>query len=256
MSIETIILGLIQGLLEWWPVSSTSVLIIVSKYFGLNLEESFLLAMILHLPTGLAAIYLFRKSFLKILSEVFRLELSKYTRSYILSLIVSITTGFPIYLLYRDLIRGYSLIALTIIGIGLIITTIVFFIKPSRKYREEISLKDWLVTGLIQGLSVIPGFSRSGLTIGYLCIRGYKPFKAVETSILLAIPILIAAGLYNIFELQYDLTKIFTASVLVFSTAMISGKLLVNIALKSRIYIFTLLLAILIFTNIILEIFL
>lgn len=255
MEILYIVLSILQGFLEWWPVSSSSVSIIVSKYFGLELEESFYLALALHLPSGLAALLLLRDKYVLILREVMRFNTSEYTRSYLLSLLVSIATGLLLYYIYVGLTREYSLIALFIISIGLLVTSTFLFIKPKSILRENVLLIDWLITGLLQGLSVIPGFSRSGLTIGYLCIRGYKPLRAVETSILLATPVLILAGLYNLLRIHTDLPILLIASFIVFATTLLSGKLIIYTARRTRVYLFTLLLAILIFINIVLEFF-
>ena len=238
------LLAILQGLFEWWPISSSGVLVLVSTLYGLNISTGYTSGLALHLASGLAVLTIYRGQVYSVLREVTSLKIRETTKHYLYALIVSFVVGGPLYITYIGISEYIGSFALILISIGLIVTSL-FLLRGRGGLSEDISLYDWLITGLLQGIAVLPGFSRSGLTIGYLCIRGYKPEKAVEASLLLAIPALLVAGTYNLLKTSSDITTIAVAQAIVYLISILSARVLIEFSRRTRFYIFTLTLAIL-----------
>ncbi len=191
---QPVIAGLIQGLLEWLPISSSGqVMIFLASVLGLNLSMAYSLSIFLHLGTTFSAIIYFKS---KIVRE---LRGSKYLiKLWFYVTIASIAIGFPLYIAYFRFLESISLDIVSLsVGILLILTGIVAFkVRGKFSTKSKLEIKDFLLLGFIQGLSVIPGVSRSGITITLLLWLGLKPEKAVETSFLASIPVLLLASIY------------------------------------------------------------
>ena len=190
--LESVILGIIQGLTEWFPVSSSGHLALYQNIFGLDVPVLF--DIYLHLGTLLVLFIFFWKDIVKIASDVLCLrsetdefEMGKYI------LIATLVTGVVGFLFY-DFISGLFL-SLRGIGFGFLFTGLILItgknIKPKKK---EIGVLNSLIIGLFQGIALIPGVSRSGSTIGIGIIRGIDRVKLARFSFLLSIPAIIGAG--------------------------------------------------------------
>jgi len=237
--------AVLQGLFEWWPISSCGVLILFSSLFNIPVSESYSLALSLHLASGLAALTLFRRKISKILWNIASLNLDKYTRGYLVAVIISFAVAYPLHSIYVSFAKAYGVVTLLLIAIGLLFTTI-FLARRGGGVKDDINIIDWMITGLLQGIAVLPGFSRSGLTMGYLLLKRYRPRVAVEASLLLAIPALIAAGLYYIFRIDLDLFNIIVMELIVYIISIASAKILIDLSNRLKLYLFTLILAILV----------
>ena len=183
--------GVLQRLLEWLPVSSEGNLaLIIHATLGIQ-AEPLALAIVLHLGTSISALLYLRKDLTALLQDAAqRGLLAKLAAATILSGLV----GALVYTwLHTSLQVGESLLALT--GGALILSGLL----QRAALREEAGSRelDWIdvvALGLAQGLSVIPGLSRSGTTTSLLLIRGHQPQEALKTSFLLSIPLGIAAA--------------------------------------------------------------
>ncbi len=259
MRYVVLVLALLQGLFEWWPVSSSGVVLLVSVSFGFPVNVGYSISLALHLPSGLAVIVLYRSMFKRIFNNVARFKLGDFEKKYLTGLIVSLIIGYFLYFSFINISEIYGLTALLIVSTGLFITSFMLLIssrnRSNRSSVKSISLYDWFITGLLQGLAVLPGFSRSGLTMGYLSLRKYNPSLVVKTSLLLGAPALVFAGFYNLLKIinSIDPLMLIEAYVIVFITSILSAKLLIELAKRLKIYYFTLLLALLILLNVFLE---
>jgi undecaprenyl-diphosphatase len=242
------VLAIFQGLAEWWPISSSGAVILASLAMGGGLAESYELGLGLHLASSLAALIVFRHRIWNIMVEIARMKVGRFTRDYTIATLVSLAIGFLFYKTYVQIAETYGLIALIILSLGLFATSFILFASRKESGRQTISTLDWIVTGVLQGIAVLPGFSRSGFTMGYLCLRGYSPGSCVEASLLLGIPALLAASLYNLaFSglTGYSISSMLYAQMLVFIISLISADALVKLAKRLKLYYFTLLVAIL-----------
>ncbi len=190
---ETIILGIIQGLTEFLPVSSSGHLVIFQRFLGVE-EPGITLEVFLHLATLLSVFWVFRRDFAALLS--FRRD--KTQRRFLILLIMgTIPTGI-IGLLGKPLIHdAYRSTLLT--GCMLLVTGTLLWIinsfKAGAKTIDTMSSRDALVVGVMQGLAILPGISRSGATITGALWTGLDRATAVRYSFMLSAPAIFGAAL-------------------------------------------------------------
>jgi undecaprenyl-diphosphatase len=193
---ESLIAGILQGVLEWLPISSEgNLVILLSGLLGLEHSEVLSFVIFLHLGTGIAALIYFREEVISILSM--RTEQDKI----ILFKLVLITLltgliGFPIFIfLSLSPLVGEVFLGLT--GIALIFTGLIQKNSENKGLRriQELSWYEAVGLGIVQGLSIIPGLSRSGVTTSLLLFRNYEGEDTFRFSFLMSIPASFAAGL-------------------------------------------------------------
>ena len=192
--IESIIIGILQGLLEWLPVSSEGNLVIVLVgVFGLSAEETISTAIFLHMGTGLAALLYFRKEVIEILIGRTADQADLRLKLFIITMLTGLV-GFPIYMwLNISLAIGEILLALT--GIALIITGLLQ--REASRQEQTGSELTWpisIILGAAQGLAIIPGLSRSGLTTSIMLFKNFTGEEAFKISFLMSIPASFAAA--------------------------------------------------------------
>lgn len=200
-----LILGLVQGITEWVPISSkTQDTLVYLKFLGgdPNLVVSVLLW--LHIGTLLAASVYFRKELAEIVSQACKkpLDFSAHLQGKTGFLLAALATtgivGVPLLLLEKKFFPTLEAGALfTLMGIGLVLTGILLLSQKGRKERvaQAVGWKDGAFTGLLQGLSVLPGVSRSGTSTTGLIWRGFDAESSFYLSFLLSIPTVICAEL-------------------------------------------------------------
>ena len=187
---EGIILGLLQGLTEFLPVSSSGHLAIAKALLGIETTDlSFEIAV--HAATVLSVIVVFWKDIVKLLQGLFKFKMNSETR-YILLLIISMIPVFIVGVFFKDKVEALFGNGLTVVGCALIVTAILLavsqFYKPK---RQEINWWRALVIGCAQAVAVIPGLSRSGATIATGLITGAKREEITRFSFLMVlVPIL------------------------------------------------------------------
>lgn len=183
---KLIILGALQGIFEWLPVSSEGIISLLSKFFLLDFNP-IEVALFLHLGTVLAVLVYFRKEW----KEIVSLKDKELLRFLIISTIASLLIGYPLYNAITDFVVGSNLLIL--VGFGLLVTA--FFHK--KKISINISHdQSALLSGFLQGLSVIPGLSRSGSTIFGLSLGGYNPERILKTSYMMSLPVILGSSVY------------------------------------------------------------
>jgi undecaprenyl-diphosphatase len=195
-ALEAIVFGLLQGLLEWLPVSSEGNLaLLMVAWLGLSPAETLRTAVLLHFGTGAAALVYYR-------DEVVRIVLGVdegYRRMRLLLAAITLVTGavgLPVYLLLNlSLAEGETLLALT--GLALVVTGLMQRSRGAAGSRGSAGLSwgEALGLGVVQGLSIIPGLSRSAVTTTLLLVRGYSPPESLRVSFLMSIPASFAASL-------------------------------------------------------------
>jgi undecaprenyl-diphosphatase len=202
--LQAVLLGVVEGLTEFLPVSSTGHLTILEKLLGLKIDDPGVTAFTAIIQVGaiIAVIIYFRRDILRIVAAWVRGLANKDHRTdpdYRLAWYVIIGT-IPIGiigLLARHLITG-ALRSLWVIAAALVLWSIVMFIaeRVGRKKRteEQLTLTDAIVIGLMQCIALVPGVSRSGATISAGLFRGLNRVAATRFSFFLAIPALVAAG--------------------------------------------------------------
>ena len=195
-SIEILILSAIQGISEFLPISSAAHLVLVSKYYSFN-TQNLLIDICLHLGSLIAIVVYFRKDLFDIVKN----------KKFLIKILIGTIPIIPVgYMLYQTgLIE--KLRDLKVIGWMTLIFGILLYIsdknKISQKIESNFTNNSAIVFGLFQVLSLIPGVSRSGITITAGRILGFNRFDSAKISFFLAIPALFAAssiGTYKIYS--------------------------------------------------------
>lgn len=188
MNIFTLmLLGALQGLLEWIPVSSQGVITLILTLLGSSPNEAVNYAIFLHAGTMLAALIHYRHEFKEMLTKG---TLLRFTVTVTL---LTLVIGVPLYLFLENASETGGLVLITLIGIALIITGSMQLKKKKAGVRHEPNRTDSIITGLAQGASIIPGISRSGMTTSTLLFRGFKGETAIKLSFILSVPAVLVA---------------------------------------------------------------
>ena len=183
-------LGVLQGIFEWIPISSEGIVAITSQYF-LKEFHPIDVAIFLHLGTSLAVLIYFRKDWL----SIFTLKNKNLFYFLIIATVVSLVVGFPIYKYLKEITIGAGL--LVVMGFGLLLTSFL----QKRKMNFNLNLNHLAIfSGFLQGLSVIPGLSRSGSTIFGLSLGVKESSQILKISYMMSVPVVLASGIYLFFE--------------------------------------------------------
>ena len=187
---EAIILGLVQGLTEFLPVSSSGHLAIAKALFGIETHD-LAFEIIVHAATVLSVIVVFWRDILKLLQGLFKFKMNEETR-YIILLVISMIPVFIVGVFFKDKVEALFGSGLTVVGCALIVTAILLAISQVYRPRQkEINWWRALVIGCAQAVAVIPGLSRSGSTIATGLICGAKRSEITRFSFLMVlVPIL------------------------------------------------------------------
>ena len=223
---QSLIVGAVQGVTEWIPISSEGInSIVMTQFFGASLTEALILAIWLHIGTLLAAAVYLRKDIIHVLKER-----GPTFNFLIVATVVSAIIAAPLLLISTEffLLAGRSVMIL--IGILLIITGLIqFYAKKQTTQEKKITIKDAVITGIAQGLAILPGLSRSGLTISVLLFRGYKPAQSIKLSFLMSIPAIVIAGAWSATKTAAAFT---TEGLISLTTAFILGLITIAVLLK------------------------
>ena len=228
-----IFLGVIQGIFEWLPISSEGVVALLGKFLisDLNAVD---LALFLHLGTLLAVLVYFRKG----VKEIIFFKNPKLLKFLLIATFISLAVGFPLYKLVKNIIIGN--VFLLVMGLGLLATS--YFHKTKKIFKIEFKNMAGLC-GVLQGLAVIPGLSRSGATIFGLSLAETDPAEVLKLSYFMSIPIVLCSSLYLFFAEPVLIFKAWPALIFSFLAGIASLSLLLKIAKKIDFFKFTLILA-------------
>ena len=198
---ESLVLGMVQGITEWFPVSSQgAVTAIGSSLFDLTLTNAISFALWLHLGTAVAAVIAFRREILHLGRDALGdpLHPSPLLRFTVASTAVSVIIGVPVVLALDDLSAVIGAGAMLVVGLAMLCTAIVLRTHPhgGTRGRGDLSLIDALAFGIVQGFAAIPGLSRSGLTVSLLLGRRFDRAEALAVSFLMSIPASLGAALF------------------------------------------------------------
>lgn len=196
-----VILGLVQGLTEFLPVSSTAHLIFTESLLDIP-RPGILLEAVLHLGTALAALVLFRDDVRRLVVGWLKGEEAEYRRlAWLIILATAITAA--VGLLFASQFEQMSG-SLRGVAFQLILSGVILFLARERGARHMIDIRasDAAVLGLMQAVSIVPGVSRSGATIAGAMWVGLRREEAARLSFLIAIPSVAGAGLFGLKDLE------------------------------------------------------
>ena len=215
--VQMIILGIVQGLTEFLPVSSSAHLIFTEHFLGIP-RPGVLLEAVLHLGTALAAIVLFWPDLRRLLRAF--LIRDSYLRVAWLIVLVTVITGAIGLVFAGPFERMFQSVRGT--AVQLIITGFILILARERGRRAllETTGSDAAAVGVAQGISIVPGISRSGITIAAAMWTGMAREEAARFSFLVAIPAIIGAGVFSLRDLPAAASLGYTASQLLVGFAV------------------------------------
>ena len=244
---EALILGLLQGLTEYLPVSSSGHLAIGSALFGIEGEENLAFTIVVHVATVFSTLVILWKEIDWIFKGLFKFRMNDETR-YVINIIISMIPIGIVGVFFKDEVEAIFSSGLLVVGCCLLLTAVLltfsYYYKPRQK--AEISKKDAFIIGLAQACAVLPGLSRSGSTIATGLLLGDNKAKLAQFSFLMVIPPILGEALLDGMKLMKGETiagDIPTLSLIVgFVAAFVSGclacKWMINIVKKGKLIYF------------------
>ena len=201
--LQALLMGLLQGLTEYLPVSSSGHLTIAAALFGIDGEENLTFTIAVHVATVLSTLVILWKEVAWLLKGLFRWEGKLNAEQwYVLAIVVSMIPVGIVGVFFKDYVEEVFGAGLLVVGICLLVTAALlifsYYAKPRQK--ENISLKDAFVIGLAQAVAVLPGISRSGSTIATGLLLGNKKEKLAQFSFLMVIPPILGEALLDILK--------------------------------------------------------
>ncbi|PLX13366.1 MAG: UDP-diphosphatase [Marinilabiliales bacterium] len=193
--LEAIVLGIIQGLTEFLPVSSSGHLEIAKFILGDTSlpEESMLMTVVLHAATALSTIVVFRKDLLEIFIGLFQFKWNEQTK-FSLKIIISMIPAGIVGVFFNDEIEALFGGRLLLVGSMLLVTAVLLLLADRAKTTSKgVGNWDSIIIGISQAIAIIPGISRSGATISTSVILGIDRSKAARFSFLMVVPLILGA---------------------------------------------------------------
>lgn len=229
--IEALILGIIQGLSEFLPISSSGHLEIGSVLLGVQSEDNLLFTVVVHLATVLATIIVFRKDILGLLTGLFKFQWNEETQ-YVAKIAISMLPVLLVALTMKDWVESFFTGNILLVGAMLLITGALLLFTYFAKPKEgKVNFVQALVIGIAQAFAVLPGISRSGSTIATALILGVDKAKAARFSFLMVLVPIIGANLLEIkdyFESPSSHSIAGSSLLIGFIAAFVSGYIACN----------------------------
>ena len=244
--IDAIILGVIQGLTEFLPVSSSGHLEITRELLDTNQlpSDNLLMTSVLHFATALSTILVFRKDIYDLIKGLFEKE-NKTSKLYVIKILIAIVPAGLVGFLLSDEIEFLFSGNMILVGIMLIITgTLLFLTKILKTKNFKISSVHALIIGLSQAFAVIPGISRSGATICTSLFLGNNKSEAAKFSFLIVIPVIFGAILKDvlsgdIFDNEIKISILIIGFISSFLTGVLACKLMLKIVANNNLIYFS-----------------
>lgn len=212
--ISAIILGIVEGLTEFLPVSSTGHLILAGELLGFQGEGSITFKIVIQLGAVLALLALYWKRYMSILNDLIRLQVAPKGKLNAFHMLLAMLPALIVYLLFKDDIKS-QLFGPVPVLIGLVAGGVLMIIAARAGAKrivtaaeaDGISYKQALVIGLFQCLALWPGFSRSGSTISGGMLSGTSQKAAADFTFIISVPVMLGATLLDLYDSWALLTK-------------------------------------------------
>ena len=246
--LQALILGLVQGLTEYLPVSSSGHLAIGQALFGMeNGDDNLMFTVAVHVATVLSTIVVLWSEIDWILKGLFKFEMNAETK-YVLNIIVSMIPVGIVGVFFKDYVEEVFGSGLLIVGCCLLLTALLlifsYYARPRQK--EHISMNDAFIIGLAQAAAVLPGLSRSGSTIATGLLLGNKTESLAQFSFLMVIPPILGEALLDVLKAvkgeavmgDIGMVPLCVGFLAAFVSGCIACKWMVNIVKKGKLIYF------------------
>lgn len=226
--LRSIVLGIIQGLTEFLPVSSSGHLELAKYILGDDAvgEESLFMTVILHFATALSTIVIFRKFIWDIISSAFKKE-GKHSREFVFHIIISMIPAVLVGLFMEDLLEQLFNKNLVLVCSMLIITGLLLYVADKAKNTtKKVGLLSSLIIGISQAIAILPGISRSGATISTSVLLGIDREEAARFSFLMVVPLIFGKIAKDLLDDSFTMSNVTVAEVgFGFTAAFLTGLL-------------------------------
>ena len=244
--IESIILGIVQGLTEFLPVSSSGHLEIVKAILGDTSvpEESLLMTVVLHAATALSTIVIFRKEISELVMGLFQFKNNDQFK-YSLKIVASMIPAAVIGVLFDEEIESLFGGQLLLVGCMLILTAgLLFLADKAKKTNKAVSMPNAITIGIAQAIAILPGISRSGATISTAVLLGIDREKAARFSFLMVVPLILGKVAKDMLSGDIASSQIESASLIVgflaaFLAGLVACKWMIALVKKSQLKYFS-----------------
>tara|TARA_B100000900_G_scaffold91613_2_gene74979 strand:+ start:3995 stop:4780 length:786 start_codon:yes stop_codon:yes gene_type:complete len=244
--IDALILGIIQGLTEFLPVSSSGHLEIVRNILNANQlpSENLLMTSILHFATAISTLIVFRSDIINLFKGLLIKE-DVDSKNYLLKIIIAIIPAGLVGFLFNDKIEYFFSGNLRLVGMMLIITGFLLFLTKIIKTGDnKITKTNALIIGISQAFAIIPGISRSGATICTSIFLGNNKNEGAKFSFLIVIPVIFGAILKDfisgdMFNNEIQISVLLVGFISSFITGIVACKLMLNIVKNNNLIYFS-----------------
>jgi undecaprenyl-diphosphatase len=241
-----IVLGIIQGITEFLPISSDGHLELVKFFFGDDSEghKSWMLTVVLHLGTALATVVVFRKEILDLFKALFNKSMV-YERDFIVKVIISMLPAAILGVAFQDQLEAFFTGKIGVVFFFLLVTGILlYFADKSKNTGKPIDKKSALILGFAQAAALLPGLSRSGSTISTSMLMGIDKSEATKFSFIMVLPIIFGKifkdftdGTYTSADLSLNI--VIPGLIASFVMGIIACKVMINFVKNSKLIYFS-----------------
>lgn len=244
--IEAIILGIIQGLTEFLPVSSSGHLELGKFILGDDSlpEESLLFTVVLHFATALSTIVIFRKEVFEIFKGLFQFKWNEQTE-FSLKIIISMVPAAIIGVVFNDQIEALFSRQLLLVGAMLCITGLLLYLADRAKRTEKkVGYVHAIIIGISQAIAILPGISRSGATISTSVLLGIDREKAARFSFLMVVPLIFGKMAKDvmdsgIMESNTEALPLILGAVAAFVSGLLACQWMISLVKRSKLRYFS-----------------
>ena len=244
---EALILGIVQGLTEYLPVSSSGHLAIGSALFGIEGEENLAFTIVVHVATVFSTLVVLWKEIDWIFRGLLKFQMNEETK-YVINILISMIPIGIVGVFFKDTVEQIFGSGLLVVGCMLLLTAALlafsYYAKPRQK--ESISMKDAFIIGLAQACAVMPGLSRSGSTIATGLLLGNNKAKLAQFSFLMVIPPILGEALLDVMKMvkgedvagSIPALSLAVGFVAAFVSGCVACKWMINIVKKGKLIYF------------------
>jgi len=242
--LEAIILGVVQGLTEFLPVSSSGHLELAKELLNVSeQDQNLLMTIVLHAATALSTIFIFRKDIKEIIVGLFQFKWNEEFQ-FSLKIILSMIPAAFIGLFFENEIEQLFGGQILLVGSMLLITGLLLFLADkAKKNNQKVSFSNALIIGISQAIAILPGISRSGATISTSVLLGIDREKAARFSFLMVVPLILGKMSKDILsgDIQTDSTTLLPlilGFIAAFLTGLIACKWMIRLVKNSQLKYF------------------
>lgn len=247
---EALILGIIQGLTEFLPVSSSGHLEIGQALLGTASEENLAFAVVVHTATVFSTLVILWKEVAQLFKGTFTVKQWNNEKNYVAKIAVSMIPVFIVGMFFKDQVEAFFGNGLTLVGICLLITALLlwlseFLTKRMHTQGHQVTYRDAFIIGCAQMIAVLPGLSRSGTTIATGLLCGVKKEEVAKFSFLMVLIPILGEAFLNVLDLlqgeatmNIGLVPIVVGFIGAFVTGCLACRFMIDIVRRQKLIYF------------------